>query len=66
MTRSDSYKFDTSFVTDVSTQTDMLKLQSKTFYTGAKGDEIADYSENYSVKVFWNCSGFVNIKTSCN
>jgi hypothetical protein len=51
MTRSDTYKFDTSFVTDVTIGTDdLIKLQSRTYYVGEKGEEISDYSENWTVK----------------
>jgi len=51
MTRSDTYKFDIAFVTTVTIGTDdLIKLQSRTYYVGEKGEEISDYSENWTVK----------------
>ena len=50
MTESDSYKlYNGTILTNVPTD-NLQDLESKTFYVGNKGDEIADYSLNYTTK----------------
>ena len=47
MIMSESYK--TSDISTIDTAMGTSNIQSKTFYVGEKGDEIADYSYNYKL-----------------
>ena len=49
VTTDSAMKISESYKGSIST-VDLTQLQSKTFYLGEKGDEIADYSYNYTIK----------------
>jgi hypothetical protein len=46
----ETFGYDAAFKTDITVgDPELFKLQSRTFYVGVKGEEIANYGENYSV-----------------